>query len=410
MGKTEGTTTMNEPATAEPHPHYRQAREAEDAAAQATGAEADAAWKKVLQLYQATTKAEPDHADGFYRLGLVHKRRKDWGAAAQSFKRAVELRPDHEEGHFQRGLVLHLANRKKESKQSYHAGLDLNPDNPAFLRSMLDMESRDFGHRLRTGRFVAERLTEIQQRAAASRQRILPALERPVFMYWGQGYGSAPPVVRACVAQAQEVVPSDRLHLLDGDNWRYYGEVPAKLVERQHTDPTQFSDNLRLSLLSRYGGVWVDATCYLRPDALTTMDELAQLDLFAHRYVGPRISSWFLTARPAGYIVSLMEATMQLFWETNDVKRGYFMFHDMFESLYWADPRMQKLWDDNPPLSSHPPHVLQQTMFDDGDSHRLDELVHAHFVHKLSHKYPLARVSPDSLLAALVRRPAGLSR
>jgi len=82
-----------------------------------------------------------------------------------------------------------------------------------------------------------------------------------VFMYWDQGFDSAPRVVRLAVASWRTFNPDLELVLLDSKNlhqWINDDEVaPYRSVGL-----AKFSDQLRMALIVKHGGFWADATLF----------------------------------------------------------------------------------------------------------------------------------------------------
>lgn len=51
--------------------------------------------------------------------------------------------------------------------------------------------------------------------------------------------------------------------MIDNGNWRDYVELPEYIIQRwdkKQISPAHFTDLLRLQLLIKYGGTWIDAT------------------------------------------------------------------------------------------------------------------------------------------------------
>ncbi len=89
----------------------------------------------------------------------------------------------------------------------------------------------------------------------------------PVWVCWWQGEDSMPELVQMCYQRLQQVLPDDsmELHLITQDNYKEYVTFPEHIVkkfEQKIITVTTLSDILRMTLLSKYGGVWIDATVF----------------------------------------------------------------------------------------------------------------------------------------------------
>ena len=105
-----------------------------------------------------------------------------------------------------------------------------------------------------------------------------PELQRTIWMYWGQGFENAPEVVRICLRSWKSRNPGWRVVELTNANVSEYVDEPtlAKIRALKNIRIQKFANLIRLYLISRYGGVWVDATCFCcRP-----------LDDWLHDYMG----------------------------------------------------------------------------------------------------------------------------
>lgn len=362
-------------------------------------------WKAAAEKYEQAIAGRPDWREAYFRLGLMRERLRAWSSAAEAFQEACNLGTPIESWLYRLAWTLQKARRHAESQQVYREALASNPDNAPFLYDMLEMESRDFLYRQRIGNFVYSDLANIRDRA-----KQLPVagpdtgLTDPVFFFWAQGEAAAPPMVQRCAMQARAVFGKS-LHMLNEANLSYYVELP-ECFDRVQSDRAHFSDILRVALLSRYGGVWMDSTCFVTPEAPQRIEEFAEDDLFAFRYTGPRISTWFLVARQPSYCASMLYSALIGYWTTHTKKEGYFMLHHMFEALYWADEEFRANFDLSTSLSSNPPHEIQKKMHQDGTHASLQALLRTSFVHKLTFKYESTPIKVDSHLSLLIRSGA----
>lgn len=86
-----------------------------------------------------------------------------------------------------------------------------------------------------------------------------------IWMCWWQGEENAPALVRACIESVRRNAYGREVIVITDDNLHDYVDMPAWLEDKVWqgiVTRTNLSDFLRLSLLSRYGGLWLDATFY----------------------------------------------------------------------------------------------------------------------------------------------------
>ncbi len=88
----------------------------------------------------------------------------------------------------------------------------------------------------------------------------------PIWVFWWQGEQKAPELVQLCI---QSIIRNSAGHpvvVVSEDNYRSYAELPDYITEKREKgiiSLTHFSDILRMSLLSKYGGLWLDATIFV---------------------------------------------------------------------------------------------------------------------------------------------------
>lgn len=81
-----------------------------------------------------------------------------------------------------------------------------------------------------------------------------------IWSFWDEGFGVAPPLVQLCIATWHEYSGIEDIRLLDLENVYHYLDR-SSLPKTFESLPVQLkSDAIRLALLARYGGVWLDAS------------------------------------------------------------------------------------------------------------------------------------------------------
>ncbi|MEV4636226.1 capsular polysaccharide synthesis protein [Actinoplanes sp. NPDC049548] len=350
-------------------------------------------------------KAGDSDGEAAYQLGRLALRQRSWVAAERLLKDSVAKRPEA----YERGYALAFAydklGRRADSKRASAAALMHDIELPFDGPAVLDLDVKSFGARRELGIFVAEHLEQIRRQAEARlAARVGTTFDQPIFIYWGQGFEFAPPVVRACLAALKANNPGSRVHELTDDNLSSYVEVPEDLSAALNGNRTHFSDLLRLLLLEKFGGIWVDGTCYVTEPLRPHVDAaLARSTLFAFNYTGPYISSWFLASRPGSYAVHLWRAACFLWWEKRAELIDYFLLHHVFEMLYHLDDRFRAEWDEGQRLNSRPPHALQNAMLQPYDPEAFRVMTAGSFVHKLRYKYQAHELRSESYLARIIR-------
>jgi len=82
-----------------------------------------------------------------------------------------------------------------------------------------------------------------------------------IWVFWGQGENSMPDLVKACYQQLKET--NDNVHLITNENLSEYINISSVIITKVTSGKIKwahFSDLIRMSLLAKYGGLWIDAT------------------------------------------------------------------------------------------------------------------------------------------------------
>jgi hypothetical protein len=120
------------------------------------------------------------------------------------------------------------------------------------------------------------------------------------------------------------------------------------------------SDVVRIALLHRFGGIWVDATVYcLRPlDGWIGHAMASGFFAFNRPMPDVMLSSWFLAAEPGCYIVDDWHRRVRDYWQGRAERDHYFWFHRLFAEAYGSDTKFRAIWDTTPKLSADGPHCF----------------------------------------------------
>lgn len=91
--------------------------------------------------------------------------------------------------------------------------------------------------------------------------------DKYIWICWFQGEKDMPDIVKICIDSIKKNVPNDvKVILITAENIYDYISVPLHIQKKVYTGKitlTHFSDMVRFELLSRYGGLWLDATIYV---------------------------------------------------------------------------------------------------------------------------------------------------
>lgn len=88
----------------------------------------------------------------------------------------------------------------------------------------------------------------------------------PIWVCWWQGEEQMPELVRQCYKLFRTYCGSHPVRLLTKDNYQQYIKLPPRIIALFHNGTItipQFSDIMRMYLVSTYGGIWIDSTYWI---------------------------------------------------------------------------------------------------------------------------------------------------
>jgi len=183
---------------------------------------------------------------------------------------------------------------------------------------------------------------------------------KTIYFFWYQGIDNAPKVVHICLASWRMHNPEWNLVILDKTNYREWTDLRYDGAMTL----TLFSDYLRLSLLAKHGGLWVDATCYCN----VPLDKWLPGDcfLFENFNIQYTISTWFIYSEPGHHLIttwlncannanSVNCANNANSLDMDSLQNHYFIFHEVFDTLCTENENFRKMWEIIPKINQNDP-------------------------------------------------------
>lgn len=235
--------------------------------------------------------------------------------------------------------------------------------------------------------YIEEYLRREKAKAAKPRKRA-----DHIWILWLDGMENAPELVQTCCRSVRENFPEEKVHILTEENYRDYVVFPDFIQEKIDSgiiSKTHMSDLLRLELLIRYGGTWLDATVLCTSREVPSY--MTDCDLFLFQDLKPgrdghcqRISNWMISACTNHPMLRLTRALLYEYWRKNNAVEDYFIFHDFFEMAIEAYPEE---WDKVVPCSNSAPHILLLRLFEPYSEQVWEAVKGMTPFHKLTYKF-----------------------
>ena len=158
-----------------------------------------------------------------------------------------------------------------------------------------------------------------------------------VWFCWLQGMEHAPELVKVCLASQKRWIRGKRIVVISLANYRDYVTLPediVKLHDKGILPHAHFSDLIRLELLIKYGGTWIDSTTLFVGDNYPDKIMDCELFFFQHLRKGQKgfvgISNWFISAYSQNKLLMILRDMLLQYWRDYDCVMDYYVFHLFF--------------------------------------------------------------------------------
>ena len=216
---------------------------------------------------------------------------------------------------------------------------------------------------------------------------------KTIYILWFQGFKNAPGIVKLCLESWKYHNSDWNIITLDTTNLHNYINYKTDFIDisQKNIPHAAMSDIIRIILLKKYGGIWVDATTFCTKPLNEWIEEYIKTGFFAFKNPGHALlSSWFLYGNPNNFIIKKWFNAVVNYWIKHNEPHTYFWFHDtIFTRLFNNNANFKVCWNNvltylaNSPKS---PHYLTNRFLKNINNNIKKNIIHSP-LYKLSHKY-----------------------
>ena len=182
-------------------------------------------------------------------------------------------------------------------------------------------------------------------------------MEKTIWMVWFQGWNDNTPWLVNQVRKTWEVLNPDwKVCALSNDNLSEYVDIDVfKNGKDKNMSFQAKSDIVRLCLLSKYGGIWADATliCMI-PLNDWVFDYIEPTGFWSYSGWGRGRGCciWFIVSQKQSYIIQTWCKCLLDFWEKHymETNINYFLCDNIFGELLSIDSIFENEWNTTPYL------------------------------------------------------------
>ena len=234
--------------------------------------------------------------------------------------------------------------------------------------------------------------------------------EYPIWFLWYEGIEEMPDLIKANYNKLKKLNDGiNQVILITKDNIDDYIDIPEEIKNKagRQLSYSHFSDLIRAMLLAKYGGCWIDSTCFCtKPITEGVKDR----QFFSCRTNGCDLQlpansewvTWFQASNKVGYKLFRFSQEMQLaFWKKEDWVIDY-LYHDyIIRCAYNHFPDIKKDIDSLPENNTD----RSLMMYKMGEEYNDSLYKSKTWVYKLSYKkkYPLQVNGKDTYYGKLMK-------
>lgn len=217
-----------------------------------------------------------------------------------------------------------------------------------------------------------------------------------VWTCWLQGMEDASYMVKKCVESQKKALQDYEHRVLTLENYHQWVEVPEyieKKFRKGRIPRALFTDLLRLAVLKKYGGVWLDAsvlfTGFENEKLLNRLHKIEQSEFTIFRYfqrgkkepVG--LSNWFIAAHPNDFVVSTVLDMLLAYWKDYNCTVDYYIMHLFISMCLNAVPSIA---ESMPRENSYHSIMLGSVLAKDYNEDWWNDVKAHVFLHKLNYR------------------------
>lgn len=225
-----------------------------------------------------------------------------------------------------------------------------------------------------------------------------------IWQIWLQGEENMPEIVKKCLESVRVFNSDKKVIFLSENDIEKYVNIPDFIMskyKKKIIPPAHFTDYVRLCLLSKYGGTWIDATVMLSdkiPKEILSQEvfffknKTSECKNFRNvqdykKAFLPMISNWFIHSKPNNLIILTTLKFLNEYWKRENSLKHYFLFHYFITFAVLNNSEIRTTWDNMLSLSNDMPHFLQNSFKTEFAEEKFDLCIKKSFIHKLTYRF-----------------------
>ena len=209
-----------------------------------------------------------------------------------------------------------------------------------------------------------------------------------IWTIWLQGMENAPEIVQHCIASIQKRYEDD-LMILTQNNFSHYVDIPDFVIEKNKKGiitNTHYSDIIRFSLITKYGGMWLDSTIFLLDNI---PDYMRFADIFFYNVCDKKIMASInvMAAKPYHPIICKTTDLLMAYWKKENRTVSYSITMLLLAMAIHSSQETKSWWNSMPYIDCINKDLLSQKLFDQYNATDIEIMKQLSVIQKLSYKF-----------------------
>ncbi len=230
-----------------------------------------------------------------------------------------------------------------------------------------------------------------------------------IWICWLQGIDNAPEIVQACIASVRRYMKNWKINFVDENNFGEYINIPGKIVDKWKKGiigNAHFSDIIRLELLVKYGGIWIDSTVMLAehiPEYIVKSDFFLFMNENSFDTRRP-YENWFIRTKSNNRILKTIRDMLYMYWEKENKCKEYFIWN---LCAYLTMDKYRDDWNKVYNIPANICYLVDAKMTDKFDEDYWNVATLTSPIQKLSYKHDFNGAVDESFYSYIVKHYNG---
>lgn len=191
----------------------------------------------------------------------------------------------------------------------------------------------------------------------------------PIWICWWTGEDTAPELVKQCIKSIRKNSGNHPINFIDKTTYTKFISIPdyiTKKVENGSMGLAHLSDYIRISLLEKYGGLWLDATIFCLNEIPESYFDMPFFTCKSERqecgYISEmRWCTFVIGGWKNNVFFKYIKAMLESYWKKNNYAIDYLFFDYIIEIANQENKTLNHLID-NVPITNIHRDALQASM------------------------------------------------